>query len=310
MARLGFYIKRFFARLRRPDGLTEWYYPNGQLEHKGSYRDGKETGYWEYFREDGTMEFRGTFRNGLRDGKWELFHPNGKIMVSGNSKAGRPEGVFERYAETGHLTERATYKNGEMDGPCERFHPNGQVSEKGKYENGKQDGYWEYYYPGGQLMKRGRFINRGRFGLWDFFDENGLLLESRNFTEKKTLTARTPGLTRVLLLQQFELVHHPVPFLGIRRWTLAGLDLRPDLRQLGIELDERPLRPGYSPLLHDRAHRTGRHAIDAVDAGLRVDHQEVGTFVKAIRRTDRRTARVLAVDAVFGNNKRHVHISL
>lgn len=50
------------------DGLFVHYWPNGQLQTKGVYADGKKEGYWVYFFQDGTPldAMTGTFKNGTK----------------------------------------------------------------------------------------------------------------------------------------------------------------------------------------------------------------------------------------------------
>jgi hypothetical protein len=51
--------------------------------------------------------------------------------------------------------------------------------------------------------------------------------------------------------------------------------------------------------------RAFRFAKSAIDAFLGVDDEHVGTFMEAINRADFYAVHVLALDAVFGNDKCH-----
>jgi hypothetical protein len=77
------------------------------------------------------------------------------------------------------------------------------------------------------------------------------------------------------------------------------------LGQFRVERDELALAGGHVILRKDGLRRTFRHAQVAVDALLRVDHQEIRAFVKAIHRADFDAIGVLALDAVFGDNVSH-----
>ena len=59
----------------------------------------------------------------------------------------------------------------------------------------------------------------------------------------------------------------------------------------------------------DRLDRAFRLAQRAIDALVRVDHQEVRALVEAVHRADLHAVHVLALDAVFGNDERHANSS-
>ena len=46
------------------DGIAEMYDENGQLSHKGNFKEGKKEGLWEYFNEDGTSKATETYKDG------------------------------------------------------------------------------------------------------------------------------------------------------------------------------------------------------------------------------------------------------
>lgn len=56
-------IKNKTDRSGRKQGLWEYYYPNGQLHIKGSYKDGLKDGIWEYYYSDGDLDFKVLFKN-------------------------------------------------------------------------------------------------------------------------------------------------------------------------------------------------------------------------------------------------------
>ena len=53
-----------------PDGPYESYYDNGQLETKGTYKDGELDGPYEEYYDDGQLRFKGTYKDGERCGEW------------------------------------------------------------------------------------------------------------------------------------------------------------------------------------------------------------------------------------------------
>jgi len=156
------------------DGLSEWYFTNGQLRYRQNYKNGKpEDGPYEKYYDNGQFQDKGNYKNGeldgtreryhkngqllgkvnykygMRDGLWEIYHPNGQLEYRKNYKYGREEGLWEIYHPTGQLKYRKNYKNGKPeDGPYERYYPNGKLSWVGNYKNGELVGPLVFYYQG------------------------------------------------------------------------------------------------------------------------------------------------------------------
>ena len=96
-----------------------------------------------------------------------------------------------------------------------------------------------------------------------------------------------------------------VPFGGVRGRILARRQHRPGLRQFGIERHEGFL-PGWDVFFRiDRVDRAFRLAEGAVDALVRIDHQEIRTFVETVHRAHLDAVGVLALDAVLGDDEGH-----
>ena len=69
-------------------------YPTGQIEMKGTVKNGKEDGVWEIFYETGELQVRGTYKNGIRDGSWKMFDEEGNLVKSETYKNGVPDDRF------------------------------------------------------------------------------------------------------------------------------------------------------------------------------------------------------------------------
>jgi len=109
-----------------------------------------------------------------------------------------------------------------------------------------------------------------------------------------------------LPLQHFQLVRLAVPLLGVGGRFLLFRDDRPLLGELRVELLELLLTGGQLLLGEDGLRGAFRLAQGAIDALIRVDGEEVRSFVKAVHRADFHTVHVLALDAVFGNDEGHI----
>ena len=53
-----------------PDGPYEFYHDNGQLESKGTFKDGEFDGLFERYDRNGELLDRGTLRDGKECGEW------------------------------------------------------------------------------------------------------------------------------------------------------------------------------------------------------------------------------------------------
>src|SRR5690606_35838238 len=105
--------------------------------------------------------------------------------------------------------------------------------------------------------------------------------------------------------QEGQLARLAVPFLGVRRRVLAGGDHRPVAGQFGVEGDEALLAGGDVVFGVDRVGRALRLAQGAIDALVRIDHQEVRALVETVHRAHLDAVGVLAADAVLGDDEGH-----
>ena len=53
------------------DGAVLNFFPSGQLDYKGSFKNGRKEGIWVGYYLDGQLRFKGRYKNGKRHGRWE-----------------------------------------------------------------------------------------------------------------------------------------------------------------------------------------------------------------------------------------------
>jgi hypothetical protein len=111
-------------------------------------------------------------------------------------------------------------------------------------------------------------------------------------------TARTSALEVLLLFVDV------LPVVGVRRRRLALDDRLPQLGELGVERLELLLR-GRDVVFGKMASPAFRDAKGAVDALVRVDDEEIGSFAKTVDRTYIDAVGVLAANAGFGDDVSH-----
>ena len=62
-------------------GKWIFYFPNGKIETKGKFRDGKRVGKWRYYYESGKIKQISNYSKlGEREGKWVEYDEDGKIL--------------------------------------------------------------------------------------------------------------------------------------------------------------------------------------------------------------------------------------
>lgn len=176
-------------------GWVEDKYPDGVLQHRGYYDQGKLTVYRNYYA-DGVLEreFRSTdaVNSTLR-----LFHPNGKIRSEARYKEGVVVAYEDhyvsgalRYAEERHRTEPYYLR---MDLYSENGHPVSllQLVDKRKVEFLQRD-----YHVGGKLKCEGRArfdpsrMDTQRIGTWVYYDPAGTVVRQEDYQDGKLAMVR------------------------------------------------------------------------------------------------------------------------
>jgi antitoxin component YwqK of YwqJK toxin-antitoxin module len=77
---LGVYDRLEYSRFE--------YHKNGQLEKKGTYKDGKRDGLWVYYWDNGHLYIKDTYKDGKKDGPRLRYHENGQLAQKGTYKDG------------------------------------------------------------------------------------------------------------------------------------------------------------------------------------------------------------------------------
>lgn len=68
-------------RNNKNDGLWQYYYPGGQLESEGYFRDDNVNDKWYWYFPDGKLKATGEYFNGKKDGKWTNYDESGRIIL-------------------------------------------------------------------------------------------------------------------------------------------------------------------------------------------------------------------------------------
>ena len=83
--------------------MEKQYYPEGQLNMEGKFKNDLREGEWKSWYEDGTLWSSGSFKAGKRDGKGIVYHPNGSKNIEGTYEEGRRIGLWKAWDESGNI---------------------------------------------------------------------------------------------------------------------------------------------------------------------------------------------------------------
>jgi antitoxin component YwqK of YwqJK toxin-antitoxin module len=141
------------------DGIHKEFYPNGQKQSEGHYRDGKKEGKQTHWYENGQKKEEGNVKvvgkYSLVHGKWNEWHENGQMKSEGNYKDGMMVGKWTHWYENGQKKAEGNVKDGKVDGKRTMWYENGNK----KLRDYNQDG-----------------MEHGRQTSWDF---NGYIIEEK-----------------------------------------------------------------------------------------------------------------------------------
>jgi len=162
-------------------GTSVFYWDDGSLGHRCSYKDGLLHGPYENYWESDRIEMKGNYIRGKRVGRWERYHKNGNLYYVTNFTDDliREKGI--------NIYGRSTYEDSQLHGVCESYYENGQLERRSHYkmdENGfseKRVGHWVSYQENGLLYKREYYENDKLEGVSEKLHLNGQLDERINY---------------------------------------------------------------------------------------------------------------------------------
>lgn len=162
-------------------GKIKDYYENGELKHKGYYKDGKLTStYRNYF--DNGQEERVFKKKNAREAEMKIFYRNGQKRSDVKYLRGKPL-EWTEYSKKGQKKSYELYdKSLEFLKERTYYHENGEIRSHLKLKKEKDDKHFyskKKYYPSGQLKAKGKVLHNVYFnayrreGEWIFYDKNG-----------------------------------------------------------------------------------------------------------------------------------------
>jgi antitoxin component YwqK of YwqJK toxin-antitoxin module len=192
-------------------GISSYYYADGNLKKTVFYVDGLEEGMAMEYGEDGRIIQLITYKKGFisnrerinrfdsegkKHGNWKYFYENGNLQLECIYKHGLRNGYYKEYDIDGKLLFAYKFVDGEkqeyvaeltkLDIKTE-YYPDGKLKIKATYKDDKPEGVWREYSEEGEveksyIYKYGIVIGEGiiteegeKVGLWKEYYDDGLL---------------------------------------------------------------------------------------------------------------------------------------
>ncbi|WPN56863.1 toxin-antitoxin system YwqK family antitoxin [Pseudomonas sp. P9_31] len=158
------------------DGPIFGYYPDGTIEHRGQFVDGKKVGPSLSYYPDGTLQSSGDYVDNKPLGWHIQYHPNGKEKQKDFNdeqnvqrsyatwtdqgvqtvqwqwdEQHREQGDFKEWYGTGQLKDHKIYKDGKLEGTALTWYESGQMNSSAEYKDGLQQGVSRFWGPDGRL---------------------------------------------------------------------------------------------------------------------------------------------------------------
>lgn len=145
------------GRLYEPDqsapftGIMVEFYPNQARLSRSEIIDGQLNGVSEMWYPNGQLEVREHFKDSVSDGLREKWYENGARKSEAHIVHGKIEGIFQSWHQNGELAERIPMKNGEPDGTALAFYDSGFVKAQTRVAHG--DVLERHSWPDGELKQ-------------------------------------------------------------------------------------------------------------------------------------------------------------
>jgi membrane associated rhomboid family serine protease/antitoxin component YwqK of YwqJK toxin-antitoxin module len=147
----------YFYRIGSRDSIDRWqgpvrdFYISGDLQMKGSYKDGLRDGVFIYYSDHKTYESAGRYEREHSVGKWETFHWNGtkesEVFYDNRTFTSM---MWDSLGNVQVVNGRGDYKS---------WYPNGVLKEQGHYYNGQRTGDFLGYFSDGKPYYREYYEN-------------------------------------------------------------------------------------------------------------------------------------------------------
>lgn len=189
----------------RKEGMTTWYFTNGEVETIKHFKEGQEDGYYADFYKNGKMYAQGWFKEGNKEGRWEYYYSNGKVKNSAYYINGELNGNYDEFSVKGTLENRYRYFDGFLEevisydstgkkeiyktklvkgeaSPKLLFY-NGKLANEFSYKGSVLHGVSKWYYGTGEKRIEGAYFSSDRTGKWTWYYRGGKLQSEGSYVD-------------------------------------------------------------------------------------------------------------------------------
>jgi antitoxin component YwqK of YwqJK toxin-antitoxin module len=187
------------------NGESISFWPNGNIQQKGFYKDGCLIGLNEKWFENGIKESESncevdniqlqhslchiinywskTGTQLIKDGtgKYISYHDNDTLQVVGEYHNSERVGKWIWYYGNSNIQTVEYYIQGKHDGEFITYYINGQKRIQGQYAKGKQVGIWEHWYMDGKNEEYESRVDGKRDSVYKYWHRNGQLSTLGNY---------------------------------------------------------------------------------------------------------------------------------
>jgi antitoxin component YwqK of YwqJK toxin-antitoxin module len=134
-------------------------YPSGSIKSEMNYIGKKLDGISVWYYENGNKQLQISYENGLTEGKLIRWSATGTKSVEECYSKGHRNGKSITWDEAGNRMEEKNFVNDTLDGKYILWYPTGMVKIAGTYSQGLFNACWEYFNETGLKVGEGNFRN-------------------------------------------------------------------------------------------------------------------------------------------------------
>ena len=164
---------------------------DGTLLSEGESVNGFSEGKHIYYFPDGSVSKKISFKRGIYDGEFIFFNLDGSISSTGFYQLGKPYGFWVSYYEDGSLYSEFNYVLGKVDGQAKTYHRNGEICSNNQYLMGNLVGSAKKYYDNGQIEYEQAYLDGKKHGLGARVDTDGKYLWVTKYENGKIIDEET-----------------------------------------------------------------------------------------------------------------------
>ena len=200
-----------YVTKRGRNGITSWWFENGQKAREGTWKNNKEEGKLTIWYENGQKHSERIFKDGEVIGEILKWSKDGQMPKAAKTtivKISDEKILIKRYWSNGQLKFEGTYKEmpyelldkadgtritpndyetkgKNKDGLCVWWFENGQIRSEKHYKDGKLDGKWTLWYENGQIKAKEHYKDGKKDDKETWWFENGQIKAEGNSKDGK-----------------------------------------------------------------------------------------------------------------------------